>query len=140
MEKNLISAFEKLKKAASTSRESAKELKKKVSLLYDMATVFYKHDLFEWEELEKFLPNIKKAMDECDIMIETCERVEALEEPVQPWGEIIPERMNELMRQSFDLRNASTRYLEIVNSKDIKDSLNAYSNMLMSKLVGNWEP
>lgn len=139
MEKNLINAFENLKKAASTERESAKELKNKVSLLYDMATIFFKHDLFEWEELEKFLPNIKKTMDECDIMIEICERVEALKEPVQPWGEIIPERMNELMGQAHNLHIATARYIDIINSKDIKDSLNEYSNMLMSKL-GKWEP
>ena len=141
MEKELIiTAFGKLKKAASTERESAKELKNKVGLLFDMATVFFKHDILTWEDLDKFLPSIKKTMDECDALIEVCEKVEALEEPIQPWGEIIPERMNELMRQTRNLHIASTRYIELINSEDVRDSLNEYSNMLISKLVSNWEP
>ena len=141
MEKELIiNALGKLKKAARTERKSAKDLKNKVGLLFDMATVFFKHDIFKWEELDKFLPDIKKTMDECDVLIEVCEKVEALEEPVQPWGEIIPERINELMRQTHNLHIASTRYIELINSEDVKKSLNEYSNMLISKLVGNWEP
>ena len=141
MEKELIiNALGELKKAARTERESAKDLKNKVGLLFDMATVFFKHDIFKWEELEKFLPDIKKTMEECDALIEVCEKVEALEEPVQPWGEIIPERIEDLMRQSHNLHIASTRYIELINSEDVKNSLNEYSNMLISKLVGNWEP
>lgn len=141
MEKELIiNALGELKKAARTERESAKDLKNKVGLLFDMATVFFKHDIFEWEELGKFLPSIKKTMDECDALIEVCKKVEALEEPFQPWGEIIPERIEELMGQTHNLHIASTRYIELINSEDVKKSLNEYSNMLISKLVGNWEP
>jgi len=141
MEKELIiNALEELKKAARTERKGAKDLKNKVGLLFDMATVFFKHDIFKWEELDKFLPSIKKTMDECDALIEVCEKVEALEEPFQPWGEIIPKRIEELMRQTHNLHIASTRYIELINSEDVKDSLNEYSNMLISKLVGNWEP
>lgn len=141
MEKELIiNALEELKKAARTERKSAKELKNKVGLLFDMATVFFKHDIFKWEELGKFLPDIKRTMDECDALIEVCEKVEALEEPVQPWGEIIPERISELIRQTHNLHIASNRYIELINSEDVRNSLNEYSNMLISKLVGNWEP
>jgi len=130
MKEKLEKAFYLLKASSEAENREAGRLKRKVNFLYDMTSLLFRYDLLEWEDTEKICTEMSKLIDACDKLITASGKVKDLEIPLQPWGEIIPERMETLLQVSQELKGASQSFHAYLENPDTQTFLNSCGEKL----------
>ena len=135
MKEQLEKSFSLLKTSSEKENEHARNLKRKISFLFDMTSLLFKYDLLEWEGTEKLTAGMSKTIDVCDKVIAASEKVKTLETPLQPWGELIPERMEALLRVSQEMGIAVASFQAYLENPENIAYLNSYNDMLLKKIM-----
>jgi len=135
MKEQLEKSFNLLKTSSAKENEHARNLKRKISFLFDMTSLLFKYDFLEWVDTEKLTTEMSKTIEVCDKVIAASEKVKTLELPLQPWGELIPERMEALLRVSQEMGIATASFQAYLENPKNIEYLNSYNDILLKKIM-----
>jgi hypothetical protein len=138
MKEKLERAFYLLKASSEAENREARRLKRKVNFLYDMTSLLFKYDFLEWKDTERICLEISKLIDACDKFITTSGKVKEFLNPLQPCGELIPEKMETLLQVSQELKEASQSFHAYLENPDTQTFLNSCDEKLKKMTEIDW--
>lgn len=114
-EQKIIELIEHLKTVTQKRTESIIETKKKFSFISDLITLVYKYDFLSWEEVKQIITLLTDIIQKCDEVIYISQKIMNAQLPFQPWGEIIPDQLEDILKNSEDMKNALISLKETSN-------------------------
>jgi hypothetical protein len=105
-EQKIIELIEHLKTVTQKRTESIIETKKKFNFISDLTTLVYKYDFLSWEEVEQIITLSTDIVQKCNEVIYISQKIMNTQPPFQPWGEIIPDQLEDILKNCEDMKNA----------------------------------
>ena len=105
-EQKIIELIEYLKTVTQKRTESIIETKKKFNFISDLITLVYKYDFLSWEEVEQIITLSTDIVQKCNEVIYISQKIMNTQLPFQPWGEIIPDQLEDILKNCEDMKNA----------------------------------